>query len=172
VTVRWQVRAATAADAAALAEFAARAFADAYGPSNDPADTALHVARTYGERQQAAEIATAHCLLAVDDGAIVGYALVCVGSAHADIATPAPSEVRRFYVDQNYHGQGVASALMEAAASHSRAAGAEALWLTVWEESPRARAFYAKAGFRDVGSTSFLLGGSAQTDRLLVRRLR
>jgi len=171
MTARWPVRAATAADAGALAEFAARAFAAAYGPANDPADTALHIARTYGERQQAAEIAAAHCLLAVDAGAIVGYALVCVGSSHPDIATPAPSEVRRFYVDERYHGRGVASALMEAAAGHSRASGAASLWLTVWEQSPRARAFYAKAGFRDVGSTSFLLGRSAQTDRVLVRRL-
>jgi diamine N-acetyltransferase len=167
------IRRASRDDAAALAEFAARAFRDAYGPVNDPADVALHVARNFGAERQAVELdaAGARCVLALEDGAIVGYALLCVGAGHPAIAAPAPCEVRRFYVAGARHGRGVAPALMAAAIGEARAAGARTLWLTTWEHSARARGFYAKSGFADVGATTFLLGASPQTDRLLVLRL-
>jgi GNAT superfamily N-acetyltransferase len=168
-----EIRRATAGDAPPLAEFAARAFVDAYGPANAPADVALHLARTYGIERQADELAAKdiRCLLALEAGAIVGYACLCEGSRHPAIEAPAPCEVRRFYVDGARHGRGVAAALMDAAVAAARAAGARTLWLTTWERSARARGFYAKHGFADVGATTFMLGASPQTDRLLVRRL-
>ncbi len=168
-----EIRRATGADAAALAAFAERAFVDAYGPLNDPADVALHVARTYGAERQAGEIATAGAcyLLALDGAAIVGYAYLHAGSPPPGIEAAAPCEVRRFYVDRTWHGRGVATALMEAAFAAARAGGAQTVWLTTWEHSARARAFYAKCGFVDAGEAPFLLGAAPQTDRLLVRRL-
>ena len=167
-----EIRLATAADTPALAEFATRAFLDAYGPANDPDDVALHVERTYGAERQAAELAAGiRCLLAVEGGAIVGYASLCEGAAHPGVEATAPCELRRFYVDRSRHGRGVAAALMDAAVTAARAAGARSLWLTTWEHSRRARGFYAKSGFVDVGATTFMLGASLQTDRLLVRAL-
>ncbi len=167
--IRWAVP----GDAGTLAAFAKRAFVEAYGPLNTPEDVAGHVARHYGVEHQAAELAAAgsHCVLALEAGTIVGYALLAIGAAHAAVAARAPCEIRRFYVDASRHGRGVAAALMDAAAAAARAAGCTALWLTTWEHSLRARAFYAKHAFRDVGTTSFLLGATPQVDRLLVRRL-
>jgi len=168
-----RIRRATPADAAELAAFAVRAFREAYGPRNEPADVELHVAETYDADQTAAELADAavRCLLALEDGAIVGYALLGAGRAHAAVAARAPCEVRRFYVDGSRHGRGVAAALMAAAVDEARDAGCDRLWLTTWEHSLRARRFYAKSGFDDVGTTTFRLGASLQTDRLLVRPL-
>ena len=168
-----EIRRAGPGDAAALAAFAERAFVEAYGSLNSPADVAEHVTRHYGIDRQAAELAArdSRCLLALEDGALVGYALLAVGSAHAAIAARVPWEVRRFYVDGSRHGRGVAAALMDAAVAVARAAGCCELLLTTWEHSLRARAFYAKCGFEDVGTTNFLLGATPQVDRLLVRRL-
>ena len=45
--------------------------------------------------------------------------------------------------------------------------GATRVWLGVWEKNARAIAFYAKCGFRDVGSQPFLLGSDLQTDRVM-----
>jgi diamine N-acetyltransferase len=170
---RPEIRRATAGDASALAAFATRAFIDAYGPANDPRDVELHVARTFGVERQAAELAAAgvRCLLALEDTTLVGYAILSAGSRHAAVAAQAPCEIRRFYVDGSRHGGGVATALMDAAVAEAHATGCSTLWLTTWEHSLRARAFYAKSGFVDVGATTFMLGASLQTDRLLVRRI-
>lgn len=56
---------------------------------------------------------------------------------------------------------------MAAAIAAARSRGATALWLGVWERNPRARAFYGKSGFTDVGSQTFLLGTDEQTDRVM-----
>lgn len=172
-SARLAVRRAVADDAAPLAAFAERCFREAYGPLNDPADVELHVARHYGAERQAADLAAPGlcCLLAIEDGTLVGFAVLAEGSAHAAVAVPQPCEIRRFYVDGSRHGRGVATVLMAAAVDEARAAGCGALWLTTWEHSHRARAFYAREGFEDVGTTSFLLGSTRQTDRLLVRPL-
>ena len=39
-----------------------------------------------------------------------------------------------------------------------RARGHDVLWLGVWEHNARARAFYARWGFVEVGEMRFLLG--------------
>ncbi|MBK7331222.1 MAG: GNAT family N-acetyltransferase [Betaproteobacteria bacterium] len=84
---------------------------------------------------------------------------------------PRPIELQRFCVDRPAHGTGVAQTLMAAARRAAREFGGEHLWLGVWERNPRAIAFYAKAGFRDVGSTVFQVGPDRQTDRVLVAPL-
>lgn len=168
-----EIRPAIAADAAPLAAFAARCFSDTYATVNDPADMALHLARTFGPDIQTREIADPQgaCLLAILEGKIAGYAIVRMGAAHARVAGERPCEVRRFYVDHAWHGRGVAAALMLGARAEAIARGAATLWLTAWEENPRALAFYAKMGFRDVGVATFLLGRSEQRDRVLTLSL-
>jgi RimJ/RimL family protein N-acetyltransferase len=49
----------------------------------------------------------------------------------------------------------------------ARHRGAKTLWLGVWERNHRARAFYAKCGFRDVGDHIFLFGTDPQTDLVM-----
>jgi GNAT superfamily N-acetyltransferase len=166
------IRRAVGSDAATLAAFAERAFREAYGPLNTPADVEQHVARHYGAERQAADLASPELriLLALEGGELVGFAVLAPGSSHPDVAVRHPCEIRRFYVDASRHGRGVAGALMAAAVAAAVASGCEALWLTTWEHSHRARAFYAKQRFTDIGTTTFLLGSTRQTDRLLVRR--
>jgi hypothetical protein len=41
------------------------------------------------------------------------------------------------------------------------------VWLSVWDQNPRAIAFYRKVGFEDVGSTEFGVGSDRQTDRIM-----
>jgi ribosomal protein S18 acetylase RimI-like enzyme len=50
----------------------------------------------------------------------------------------------------------------------ARAEGAT-LWLGVWEENPRAIAFYAKWSFVVVGQKTFLVGDDPQTDHVMQR---
>ena len=165
------IRAGDVSDAAALAELAARTFRETFAADNRPEDLALHLARSYGEAQQKEElldraIAT---LLAEVDGQLAGYAQLREGSAPACVSGEAPIELWRFYVAQAWHGRGLAQTLMRAVETEAIRRGGRTLWLGVWERNARAKAFYAKTGFIDVGSHMFLVGTDPQTDRILVR---
>lgn len=61
---------------------------------------------------------------------------------------------------------------MEAVYSAAAGSGGRSIWLSVWERNRRAMAFYVKSGFREVGSTAFILGTDRQRDRVLVALTR
>jgi GNAT superfamily N-acetyltransferase len=83
----------------------------------------------------------------------------------------SPLELWRFYVDQPYQGLGVAQALMGRVLLEAEQRGARTLWLGVWERNERAKAYYLKNDFFDVGSHVFMVCADAQTDRIMVRDL-
>ena len=160
-------------DAAALADLARTTFYDAFAATNDATDMALHLERAYGVSQQGAELQDPGIttLLVEQDGAAVAYAQIREHHAPACVTGPMPLELWRFYVDRRWHGRGIAPALMDRVKSEARLRGARTLWLGVWEHNARARAFYAKWGFIDVGEHIFLFGTDPQTDRVMTASL-
>jgi diamine N-acetyltransferase len=157
-------------DAAALAAFAAVAFSDAFGADNQPHDLQAHLDASYGLPQQARELAdpAVTTLLAHQGERLIAYAQVRRKAPPPCVSQPGAIELQRFYVDRAVHGTGVASALMAAVQQVASDAGAEHIWLGVWERNARAIAFYKKAGFQDVGSTFFDVGTDRQIDRVFV----
>lgn len=159
------IRRAVPSDAAALADLGARSFVDAFGALNRADDTAMYVAKTYGEPQQRREIEDPNgvTLLAVDDDEMIAFSQLRRGSSpHGDV------ELARFYVDRGHHGRGIAHSLMDATLAAARTLGGTKLWLSVWERNPRAIRFYEKRGFTDAGTQPFLVGTDLQTDRVMV----
>ncbi len=167
------IRRATDADAANLAELAARTFRDTFGADNRPEDLDMHVATAYGTVQQARELAdpTIYTLVADQAGTLVAFAQLRTGDAPDCVMGSAPIELSRFYLAAEWHGRGLAQTLMDQVIDTARGAGAATLWLGVWERNPRAIAFYRKAGYLDVGAHVFIVGTDPQTDRILVRSL-
>lgn len=167
------IRHGVATDAAALAELAARTFRETFGPDTPPEDLALYLAQAYGIPQQQQELADPDIttMLVELDGHLAGYAQVRSGETPEGVAGESPVELWRFYVAQQWHGRGVAQALMKQVEVEARQRGARTMWLGVWERNARAKAFYQKSGFIDVGSHTFMVGTDAQTDRILVRSL-
>ncbi len=168
-----RIRRGVPADAPALAAFAARTFRETFAADNRPEDMTAHLASSYGVAQQARELADpdAAALLAFRGETLVAFAQVRRKPPPPCVTQSRPIELQRFYVDRPAHGTGVAQTLMAAVRRAARGFGGEHLWLGVWERNPRAIAFYAKAGFRDAGSTVFLVGPDRQTDRVLVAAL-
>jgi len=166
-------RRAELADAAPLAELAERTFRDAFGDSNTSDDMDLHCRSHYSPEIQAAEIANPSCTTIVceQQGELVGFGQICRSEAPSCVAGAAPAEIQRLYVDRRWHGKGVAQALMSALIDSATAAHADVVWLGVWENNPRAIAFYAKSGFVQVGEQEFLLGRDPQRDLVLSRPL-
>lgn len=167
------IRTASATDAAVVADLARRTFHDTFAANNDPTDMALHLASAYGVEQQTRELVDRDIttLLVEEGGAAIAYAQVRGGHAPECVSGPAPIELWRFYVDRAWHGRGIAAALMDRVKAEARQRGAKTLWLGVWERNDRARAFYAKCGFADVGDHIFLFGTDPQTDRVMVTTL-
>jgi ribosomal protein S18 acetylase RimI-like enzyme len=169
-----RVRRATAADAEALAEFGARTFFETFAADNTAEDMQLFLASTWHPDLQRAEILDPglDTLLACDgQNALAGFAQVRAAHPPAGIVVRAPVELKRFYVDRPWQGQGVARTLMEAAEQAARARGAREFWLGVWERNERAQAFYRKCGFRKVGTQIFVVGTDPQTDNVMLREL-
>jgi ribosomal protein S18 acetylase RimI-like enzyme len=132
-----------------------------------------HLARSYGVRQQAAELAdaTITTLLVEVEGSPAGYAQLRTSQPPDCVRGAAPLELWRFYVDRMWQGRGIARALMERVETDARQRGARTLWLGVWERNERAMAFYRKCGFADVGSQFYLVGSDRQTDRVMARAI-
>lgn len=165
------IRSATAADAEALSAFAARVFHDTFAPDNHATDIQAYLSDAFTPEKQAAEFAdpTCVCLIAEMGSAMAGYALVRSDAPDPSAPDTRSIELQRFYVDRAWHGRGVAVRLMEASLRMAREREAATIWLGVWERNTRAIRFYAKHGFTDVGSQSFLLGTDLQTDRVMSR---
>jgi GNAT superfamily N-acetyltransferase len=168
------IRLGVPADAAALAELAARTFSDTFAADNRPEDMAAHEAEAYGPLIQGRELADPNITtLLVDMGdQFAGYAMVRNHPPPPPCVTgPNQIELWRFYVVKNWHGKGVAQALMNRVYAEARRDGADTLWLGVWEHNPRAQVFYRKCGYTDVGTQTFNVGDDVQTERVMVRPL-
>ena len=167
------IRPATIDDAEVLAELARRTFHDTFAAANDATDMALYLSGAYGIEQQTREITDRDIatLLVEAEGEAVAYAQLRGGHVPECVTGAQPIELWRFYVRREFHGQGIAQRLMERVRSEARDRGAHTLWLGVWERNDRARAFYVKCGFTDVGEHIFLFGTDPQTDRVMVATL-
>ena len=166
-------RLATARDAASLAELAERTFRDAFARANRAEDIDSHCRSNYRESILAAEIRDPNRTTLVCD---VRDSLIAYGQLRWERAPPCvvatrPAEIQRLYVDAPWHGKGVAHALMASLLDTAVAGGADAAWLGVWEQNPRAISFYAKSGFAVVGDHVFVVGKDPQRDLVLVKRL-
>ena len=80
-------------------------------------------------------------------------------------------ELMRIYLDNGWHGRGLAQALLKEVVRAARTLGGDSIWLGVWERNGRAIAFYEKSGFRRVGATEFRLGDRLHQDLVMVAEL-
>ena len=164
-----RIRPATLADAPLIATLGADTFVTSFGAQNTPENLAKHLSKAFGEEIQRRELSNPDItyLIAEVDGRIAGYAQVHEGEAPECVNGPSPVEVRRFYVVHDFHGTGIAQALMDACATEARRRGGRTLWLGVWDQNPRGIRFYTKFGYVDVGGQIFMLGDDPQQDRVL-----
>ena len=166
------IRVATPADALPLADLAARTFRDAFGAANYAADLALHLKTHYAPEVMRGELEDPEgaTLLAEVDGQPAGYAQLVSRDPPLDLGGGGRM-LHRFYLEQSWIGRGIAGPLMAAVQTSARQHGAQYLWLTVWQENPRAIAFYQKCGFVTQGTTMFTVGNDPQVDWVMAAPL-
>src|SRR6187401_2090170 len=167
------IRHARVADAAAIAQFLGENFVIAYGHCSTPENVRAHVAGVFSSERLATELGSSEYLAFLaeqDDGTVVGV-------THLAFATPTPAcvevpavELRRFYVAPGWHGSGLADALMARTLELAAPRGRN-IWLSVWEEAPRAVGFYRRCGYGVAGRTTFVIGDDAKDDWVMSRSL-
>lgn len=163
---------ATIADGPELDAMAQESWIATFGAASSPDDLALYLAEAYGPQgrllRDLADPAY-RFRIARDDGRVAGYAKLGPCWLPAETAPADAAQLSQLYVLPAWQGAGVARELMDWALDTARTARAPAMVLTVWEENPRAIAFYTRYGFREVGEYRFMTG--TQADRDIVLRL-
>ncbi|NEQ46280.1 MAG: GNAT family N-acetyltransferase [Leptolyngbya sp. SIOISBB] len=164
------IRPANLEDAAGLAHLAEYTFRDTFATNNNLTDMELHCAENFGVDVQRQELLDDNSvtLLAETADQLVAFAQVWLCSPKACVTAQHSSELHRLYVTQEWQGRGVAHELMSRSLSIAAKAGADAIWLGVWEENPRAIAFYRKYGFQAVGEHVFQFGNDPQRDLVMM----
>ena len=173
-TATFTIRECAASEAGALATLATRLFAQAYAPTHPEPELSTYLAREFAPARLAAELADpgVRAFLAEDaTQRSIGYAYLREAAAPPGMPGRRAAEVVRFYVDAEWHGRGVAAALMAACEAEARRRGADVLWLAVWQQAARPIAFYRRAGFEVVGTTKFRFGDRLDDDYVMARRL-
>jgi ribosomal protein S18 acetylase RimI-like enzyme len=176
MTHDFAIRACTPADAALLAALGAELFVQGYGATHPEPELSRYLARSFGAERFARELADPAVWVVVAEVAPndpIGYAYLreTNGERPDGVDGARPFEVLRFYVDQAWHGRGVAQALMAACEAEARTRGGDVLWLSVWQEAARPLAFYRRYGFEVVGHTIFEFGERLDDDYVVAKRL-
>lgn len=169
------IRQAVVEDSKMLTDLAYSTFWDAFHdhPKNAPDDLAAYMQEAFSEEQMQRELSDANSifLIAEIEGELAGYARLITGSTEHGISAKDPLELNRLYSHQRFLGKGVGQSLMDACFERAKELGHDVMWLGVWEYNPRARRFYEKNGFYEVGKHTFQLGSDPQTDLLVQRSL-
>ncbi len=159
-------RDATPADGEPLNAMARQAWTETFGDEYTADDLATYLDQAYGPTGLRAHLALPEYRyrLAIEDDRILGYAKTGALKLPAPDPQPGAYELFQLYVLKEHHGTGIAAALMDWTIDTARAANAPELYLAVFEFNHRARAFYARYGFVEVGHFDFAVGRRIDRD--------
>jgi ribosomal protein S18 acetylase RimI-like enzyme len=163
-------RTASAADLAAIDRVFRTSFCETFAHLYRPEDLAAFLAKFTAEAW-AEELGDSGYAfrLAEDAGEVVGY--VKLGPSTLPVDAQGKSlELRQLYVLTSHLGAGVGAELMRWALVEARRRGTDELYLTVYTDNHRARRFYARYGFEELGPYAFMVGEQADED--IIMRLR
>jgi len=155
--------------ALSLGVMARQAFSDTFAHLYDPVPFAQFLEKAYGaggsmERDFADP--SVRWQVAVIDNQPIGYAKLSPLSAPAPDPQPGAMELQQIYVLSPWHGRGVAERLINWAIETARAECAPEIYLTVFDHNTRAKRFYSRHGFSEVGHCTFKLGDRIDNDRV------
>lgn len=165
---------AQAHDREALRAMARRSFSATFGHLYAPEPFLSFLDHTYGPggtMDQDLDDSTVSWLIAFSRSEPIGYAKLTPLRAPAPAPLPGAVELQQIYVLSDWHGRGVADHLMGWALATASGASAPEIYLTVFDHNERAKRFYARYGFSEVGRCTFTLGDRVDDDRVWQRPL-
>lgn len=165
------IKRATLSDAATLAVLSRQTFYDTFTGTCTEEDMQQFLQEYFNLEQVKSELVNDNdfYFFAEIDGVPAGYIRFMEDYGNFPLMQQWKAlELKRIYVDKNFHGRGVAQQLMAFIENFAKENKYEVLWLGVWEQNGRAKKFYEKCGFTDSGHThDFPIGNTPQTDNWL-----
>jgi diamine N-acetyltransferase len=161
-------------EAEALGTLGLATFLETFGHLYSPENLALFEANSYAPSVIASEMANPkrRYLVAEDDGRMIGYCKIGFEQTlDYDAGDLKIAELKQIYIYASHQGSGVAQVLTDWAVAEARAAGFDALLLSVYNDNPRGQRFYAKNGFEHVADTYFMVGNHRDDEFLYLKQL-
>ncbi len=157
------LRPATTADAAGLAELGRASFVAAFGHLYEPDDLAQFLADYRTPEKYHEHLADPPTLIEVAeiDGRLAAYCLIVRGHRFDEQPEPRPERpvfVSQLYCAPDMTGRGLGAALLDWAIAEARAWGGDAMQLSVFSENFGAQRFYQRYGFGKVADIDFWVG--------------
>lgn len=161
-------RTALSGDAESLSVLAIQVWLHTYATGGVSATMASYLLREFAPAQflRWMESPQSALLLAERDGHLLGYARLD-GASTCPVPGRAGVELATLYVQAPFLGRGVGAALLAEAEAWAHERPAATLWLTVNAQNARARAFYARQGYVQVGIDYFELRGQRHENLVL-----
>lgn len=153
-----------------LSRLAARTFPLACPPHTTAEDMALHISTRLSPQAFAADLASPEVTVEVADSphGLIGFTMLVGQCPPPDGPSGArPMELRRIYVDEEWHGTGVGHLLMDSAVERARALDHDQLWLGTNQMNEAAISFYRRHGFQITGAKTFRVGGAVENDHVM-----
>ncbi|QDZ08452.1 GNAT family N-acetyltransferase [Sphingomonas panacisoli] len=156
------------ADGPELAQVARRCFTETFGNLYRQEDLATFLDAAFGTTGLPSHVSDpAYTVrVATDDGAIIGFCKV--GPVVFPGEWPETTiELHQLYVLGPWQGEGIAPVLMDWALGTARNRDAKDVILSVYIDNHRARRFYERYGFVEIGKYTFMVGDQPDDDRLM-----
>ncbi|MCC6411490.1 MAG: GNAT family N-acetyltransferase [Saprospiraceae bacterium] len=167
------LRPATLDDLESLQQIGRTTFFETFSAGNTEEDMRKYLEEGFSQEKLSRELAdpNSEFHFAMLDSRVVGYLKINFGASQTELQDEKSVEIERIYVLKAFHCAKVGQALFEKAMQIAKRVHADYVWLGVWEENPRAIAFYEKNGFVAFDKHVFTLGSSEQTDIMMKLQL-
>jgi diamine N-acetyltransferase len=169
-----EIRKASIEDTEMLAALGRRAFYEAFGEYNDPADMQAYLDLAFNAENIKAQIDDPNntFLIAFFQKEPAGYAKLKRQSTVPELADEKVIQLERIYALRDFLDKKVGKTLMESCIHISRKEGYRKIWLSVWQENKRAISFYEKWGFKVIGFKQFIIGKEINDDFVMALEIK
>lgn len=157
-----------------LADLGRKAFYEAFGSYNDPADMQTYLDLAFNPetiRQQLLDKNVTY-LIAQYENDPVGYAKLKRNVTFHALEGKNAIQLERIYRLQAFIGKKIGKALMEEIIRIAKNEKFETIWLSVWQENKIAIDFYNKWGYKVIGYKQFIIGKEVNEDFVMALELK
>ena len=155
-----------------LAQLARRIFTETFGTLYRQEDLKTYLEAAYGENGLIGVLRDPayRVRLAIAEDAIIGYCTMGPVAFPGDWSATT-TELHNLYILGPWQGEGIAQVLMDWGLGIARDGGATDVLLSVYIDNHRARRFYERYGFVEIGKYPFMVGEHEDDDRIMRLKL-